>query len=177
MRCKKKHLFENLHGHLSAVHAPNTRPHAKDAVQWNISIVTEIAWHSQRMTFADLNPFEAINARIEASLGDERDSGRPRSPRPVRKCSIRARALLEAVSRAPGLVSEEESGMQRPPADLPTSADAVVSSGGLSASGLPAPEGSTSPPPGLLIESWVPKEGSRAGRLDIFRVPSIQQTP
>ncbi len=132
----------------------------------------------QRMTFNDLNPFEAINARIEASLGDERDGGRPRSPRPVRKCSIRARALLEAVSRAPGSISEAEGhGAPRHPADLlPRSADAVASSGGVSAGEPHAAEGSTDPPPpGLLIESWVPKEGSRAGRLDIFRVPSIQQ--
>ena len=138
---------------------------------------TETICHLQRMTFNDGNPFEAINARIEASLGDERDGGRPRSPRPVRKCSIRARALLEAVSRAPGLHSEDGDGAQRAQADLPRAADAAAPSGGVTAGEPPAAEGSTEPPQGVLVESWVPKQGSRAGRLDIFRVTSIQPTP
>jgi hypothetical protein len=129
------------------------------------------------LQFDDVNPFEAINARIAASFGaDHGNSERPRSPRPVRKSSMRARALLEAVARVPGLVPGDA---PREPTDAREPAgDASRAGGGGGGAGSEAADAAGSGwPRGCLVQSWLPKEGSRAGRLDFFRVPSIQQSP
>ena len=139
------------------------------------------------MQYDDIDPFEAINARITASVDIEQSSAeRPRSPRPVRKSSMRARALLEAVARVPGIAPDEDVPREEPadPRDAPAGdgfdgAAPMHGGGGGADAELAAADaaGRRVPPRGCLIESWLPKQGSGAGRLDVFRVPSIQRSP